>query len=330
VRKLDDIVDVIDTIGFNCVRLPYSLDAVFGEVRVPNPEETLHANPDLQNLSPLEIMDRVIKALSKKRIMTIINNHIGKAMWCCNNDDGEGLWYTDKYPEGKFFDHVKMLSGRYNSDPYVMGFDLRNELRNIETENMSKTVLWYEKDKPDVSWAPAAEKAGNFVVQNNENMLVFVEGIHFSQDIGEAKIAAYPVHEKVGYNRTTGEGKVVYSSHMYSWFPVGEDTDWEKFVEKADKHFGYLQKNNTAPLWIGEFGTDDPKDNTYWKFMLSYLSQGGFHWAYWAIDGQKNAGENESFGLLNMDYQSYRYPEKIEQLNGIMSWDSGRTGAIVV
>ena len=50
-------------------------------------------------------------------------------MWCCSEDDGEGLWYTETYPEELFYDMWKGLAKRYETNDFVVGADLRNELR---------------------------------------------------------------------------------------------------------------------------------------------------------------------------------------------------------
>ena len=56
---------------------------------------------------------------------------VSSAGWCCSIDDGEGLWYTDEYPEEVFFEHWTMLAERYLDNPWVIGADLRNEIRAI-------------------------------------------------------------------------------------------------------------------------------------------------------------------------------------------------------
>ena len=54
---------------------------------------------------------------------------MSEAGWCCALDDGNGLWYTDKYPEEMFFEHWATMAKRYAANPMVIGADLRNEVR---------------------------------------------------------------------------------------------------------------------------------------------------------------------------------------------------------
>ena len=45
--------------------------------------------------------------------MVILNNHIGKADWCCDGYDGQGLWYSDAYPPSVFFATWQTMARRY-------------------------------------------------------------------------------------------------------------------------------------------------------------------------------------------------------------------------
>ena len=56
---------------------------------------------------------------------------MSNAGWCCSYEDGNGLWYTDEYPEEVFFDHWFWMAERYRHNPLVIGADLRNEIRGI-------------------------------------------------------------------------------------------------------------------------------------------------------------------------------------------------------
>ena len=73
-----------------------------------------------------------------------------EAGWCCSLEDGNGLWYTEKYPEEVFFEHWTLMAGRYLNNPLVIGADLRNEVRGITEEDSTVTyALWGSgKGKP--------------------------------------------------------------------------------------------------------------------------------------------------------------------------------------
>ena len=70
---------------------------------------------------------------------------MSEAGWCCSLEDGNGLWYTDKYPEEMFFEHWAAMAERYAANPMVIGADLRNEVRATKKEGENGTVtfaLW--------------------------------------------------------------------------------------------------------------------------------------------------------------------------------------------
>ena len=42
----------------------------------------------------MDLLDAVVEALTRAEVITILNNHVSTAQWCCHPEDG--LWYTDK------------------------------------------------------------------------------------------------------------------------------------------------------------------------------------------------------------------------------------------
>lgn len=203
-QPLDDTAARIVQLGFNCIRLPFSLDMLLRNMSVPHPELTLAANPALQGLSPLQIFDKTVSALTKVGLLVILNNHVSSAGWCCSDSDGEGLWYTDKYSEDDWLEGLKLITHRYRSDVRVAGFDLRNEVRQ------SGLVLptWGSGD-PKTDWAIAAVKGAKAVLAENPNLLIVVSGIHFGMRLSE--VPNRPIHEQepLLVNRT------MYTTHFY-------------------------------------------------------------------------------------------------------------------
>ena len=63
-------------------------------------------------------------------------------MWCCSLTDGEGLWYTNLYPEDFFFDHWQDMAMRFKDNQRVIGADLRNELRSAEINGQIIEPTW--------------------------------------------------------------------------------------------------------------------------------------------------------------------------------------------
>lgn len=85
VRPRTDIANLIRSLGFNSVRLPYS-----DEMVVRNPivaPSLLAANPDLIGMHALDIFVAVVEACTDAGLAVVINDHITQAGWY----DGKNL-----------------------------------------------------------------------------------------------------------------------------------------------------------------------------------------------------------------------------------------------
>ncbi len=179
---LERIVAQIRVIGVNSVRLPWA-----NETLETNPlvaDYAVKANPQLRGKHAMDVMDAVIAALTHAYIMVILDNHVSRADWCCNDTDGNGLWYSPAYPEQKWLSDWETIVRRYKNQPWVVGADLRNELRS--------GAQW-GGDDPRLDWHAAAERGGNAVLGENPNLLVMVESPEYSTDFtGFGKLPVTP------------------------------------------------------------------------------------------------------------------------------------------
>jgi endoglucanase len=117
-------------------------------------------------------------------------------------------------------------------------------------------------------------------------------------------VAQYPVRLDVA-------NRVVYSAHDYAtsvaqqpWFsdpafPGNMPGVW-------DKYWGYIFKQNIAPVWVGEFGTtlQSTVDQKWLTALVSYLGStsangaDSFHWTFWSW----NPNSGDTGGILNDDW----------------------------
>ena len=76
----------------------------------------------------------------------------------------------------------------------------------------------------------------------------------------------------------------------------------------------------TAPVWMGEFGTNS--EDNYWKYLIQYLAdRPQIGWAYWAYNGyQHTPQDDESFGILNSDMKTVRHPWKLAALQTVNTY----------
>ena len=95
INGLDEIdLDVlsynISSMGFNCVRLPYSVELYKENPVVEN--SSVSANPHLFGLTGMEVFDKTVESLTNAGLMVILDNHVSDAIWCCSRTDGNGMW----------------------------------------------------------------------------------------------------------------------------------------------------------------------------------------------------------------------------------------------
>jgi endoglucanase len=304
---LATIVKQITGLGVNSVRLPWANETLERNPLVA--DYAVKANPQFKGKHAMEIMDAVIHALAAAHIMVILDNHVSRADWCCSETDGNGLWYNTEYPETKWLADWQTIVRRYKKVPWVVGADLRNELRS--------GAAWGGTN-PKLDWHAAAERGGNAVLAANPKLLIMVESPEYSTNFtGFDKL---PVHLKLA-------DRLVYSPHAYN-----DDnhhfSSYEELKQAYDARGGFLLRMEPGvPLWVGEFGTCQTLDcgtNSDWFVMyIRYVKENDLAWSYWPLNGTQSSGESrkydtvEPYGLLSPDYQHIAAPKVVDLLRTI-------------
>ena len=297
VQHRSTIASTIRSLGFNSVRLPYS-----DEMVISNPEILPHlvtANPDLVGLRAMDIFEAVVDSLTEAGIAVIVNNHITSATWCCGADPCDAGWQNDhlgpicrvKQTEEEWIQHWETLMSRLVENPFVIGVDLRNEVRGVWG-----TMPW---DR----WATAAEKAGNRLLKMKPDWLVIVGGTESGNDL--TGVAERPVKLDLA-------NRVVYSAHVYAWSGWGSTggryakRSYPSFVKAMRHNWAYLVEGNLSPVWIGEFGAPHHAgvgDANYWNNLMRYLKAIDADFGYWAVNPRKpKDNAKESYSLVEDDW----------------------------
>ena len=311
VRDLDAIAGTIAALGFNSVRLPFSLEMV--EATEPVGEIPLAANPALIGRTPIEIMDEVIDALARAGLVIILDNHSSEAVWYSLEN---GLWYTDDYPESAWIADWVFLAERYGDHPAVVGYDLRNELRNGAT--------W--GGPPATNWKAAVERASDAIFEVDDASLIVVAGVNYGADFSGAYTD--PLVLSV-------PNRLVYTPHDYSWFH-GTLTSYDDLATTLGSRWGFLIVEDqpwTAPVWVGEFGTCNTGvecvqaasdvNGIWFDLFVDYLAAGDIDWAYWPVNGtmaradDREFGATDWFGVLDRTWSEPSLPELLDALEAI-------------
>lgn len=288
-RSYKDMLDQMQNLGYNVIRLPFSNAMLAAGVKPTGID--YRKNPDLVNLTALEVMDRIIAEAGARGIRVILDNHRSTSG---GGPESNGLWYTSAYPESRWIDDWKMLANRYKGNDTVIGVDLRNEPHG---------GCWGCGDSSR-DWRLAAEKAGNAVLSVNPDLLIIVEGIanYNGQNTwwggNLTGVKDFPINLQVA-------NRLVYSPHEYPasvyempWF--NDSTFPNNMPGIWDQYWGYLSAN--YPILIGEFGSklQTEKDRQWFQKFQGYIQSKHLNWTFWSL----NPNSGDTGGLLKDDWLS--------------------------
>ena len=152
---LATIVKEIVDLGVNSVRLPWANETVERNPQVP--DYAVKANPQFRGRHAMEVMDAVVRVLADAHIMVVLDNHVSRADWCCNETDGNGLWYNAEYPDPSGLRIGRLLFAATRASA---GLSARTCATNFEQGGLGR-------NDPKLDWHAAAERGGNAVLTAN-------------------------------------------------------------------------------------------------------------------------------------------------------------------
>ena len=324
-QSLAHIISLIQTWGFNSVRLPFS-NAMLRDPKPVDPK-WLTSNPELQGRNALEVFDATVRALTDAGIYVILNNHSTYSQWCCSYD-ANGLWHHSGQgvPFALSVDDWEQdwlaLVKRYQHNPLVIGVDLRNEVR---TQKLGATILpvspnWGSEDAND--WHKAAESLGRKVLDLNPELLIIVEGINWWGTLPILGSGERPQLKPVRSLpiRLQRPDKLIYAAHHYGYIgprnngdaktsgsnPNYCSLDEATYLRTIEDDWAFILQTEqyvTAPLWISEFGVgwgeQDECQRRWFARFAKVLLEKDIDFAYWPLNP-------DSFGLVQDDWSQIR------------------------
>ncbi|EJP66586.1 cellulase-like protein [Beauveria bassiana ARSEF 2860] len=347
-QPVSRLADWIASAGFNCVRLTYSIDMALNPslpVRqsfvaaaaatgadaaglMALHDAAVSMNPFLANATVIDAFDAVQAALWDRGVVTILDNHLSRASWCCDLDDGNG-WWADApgylAANSRYFDRDEWLRGlramaawvrgdgssssSSSSRPGIVGMSLRNELRAHVTQLPAAAGVWRE----NMRVAAAAVHA------TNPDVLVIVGGLNGGTDLT-------PLRGQT-LDTTAWAAKNVWEAHAYSFTLTTPDVG-SCSVRKANYGllFGFVLeqgKDSTGPLFLSEFGVGmtggdedglNDKDSRYLACLREYMEGNDADWSLWALQGtyyvrDGKVDAEETWGVLDNDWKDWRNPK---------------------
>jgi endoglucanase len=316
VQDYHTVLSDIAALGYNTIRIPFSNQMVETPAIPTNFQHNVGSpiNADLVGLNALQILQKIVVAAGADGLKVILDDHRSEAG---NSAEQNGLWYTSAYPSSAWVNDWVTIAKMFANNPTVVGFDLRNEPHTPAGVPYAQGATWGSGD-PNTDVRLAYEQAGNAILGVDPNALIFCEGDGEFPDSASSTgfdstwwggdlqgVAQFPVV-------LSSPGHVVYSAHDYgpllfqqTWFnssttAASLDAVWNKF-------WGYIYTQGTAPLWVGEFGTDNTASDVqsaaagsqgqWFQSLVSFIASNKWMgWTYWALNGE------DSFDLLDNNY----------------------------
>jgi endoglucanase len=315
VQDYHSVINDIKSLGYNTIRIPFSNQMVETPIVPQNlsfQSGTGPINTDLEGLTSMQDLQKIVTYAGQDGLKVILDDHRSEAGESAENN---GLWYTSTYTSANWVNDWATLAKMFAGNPTVVGFDLRNEPHTPAGDTYAQGATW-GTGTASTDVRLAYEQAGNAVLAADPGALIFCEGISenptssgtfnttwWGGDLAEA--GQFPVV-------LSSAGHVVYSAHDYgpslfqqTWF--NSSTTAASLDAVWNQNWGYLYNSGTAPVWVGEFGTDNTASDVqssaagsqgqWFEDLVSYLHGNPWMgWTYWALNGE------DSYDLLDNNY----------------------------
>jgi len=309
-------IDHMASLGYNTIRVPYTGSSIAPGATASG--VNTDTNADLIGLSPLQILDKVVAYAGSKGMRIILDRHRPTTA------GQTALWNGAGVSEASEIADWKTLATHYANNPTVVGADLFNEPHADGTDPQGTGANWGGGDARD--WRLAAERIGNAILATNSNWLIIVEGVSCNLPSGGTPNVWDSVPDDPmacdwwGGNlslagqfpvRLNVANRLVYSAHDYGisvydhqpWFDTTANPSFPANLPAVWDHFwGYLVKQNIAPVLVGEFGSTlaDPRDTQWLKTLMSYMQTNGMSFTYWSW----NPDSGDTGGIVGDDWNT--------------------------
>ncbi|GLT36666.1 hypothetical protein SLA2020_110290 [Shorea laevis] len=316
-QPVDVISMKIRSMGFNCVRFTWPIwlatnDSLasttvrqsFQKLGLTDALSGIQANnPSIVDLTLIEAFEAVVSNLGDNNVLVVLDNHITKPGWCCNNEDGNGFFGDQFFNPDLWIQGLTRMATRFKDFPNVIGMSLRNELRGPR-ENQN-------------DWYNYMQNGAEAVHSANPKVLVILSGLSFDTDLGFLK------NKAVSLSFT---GKLVFEMHRYSftdkslWSGNGVNEACGRVLNLVMESSGFLLEKG-YPLFMSEFGVDmrgnNSNDNRYLNCLVGLAAELDLDFAYWTLVGNYYTRSEEFYGILDGDWREPRNPGFLQKISSL-------------
>ncbi|RDW61149.1 cellulase family protein [Aspergillus mulundensis] len=283
---------------------------VFGQIVAHNPGITTAT-------TRLQAYDLVAAAAAEMDIYVHLDNHISRAMWCCNADDGN-TWFGDAdFNVSNWKRGLAFMAAHAASWETFTSIGLRNELRQPPREIAGYPYTWE-------TWYSHMTDAADIVHAANSDALIFLSGLNY-----DTTLAPIPTGADLG-NGTRFDlrdfeykDKLVLELHTY-------DTSTSSCADLSgalwNGGFKALSRDdssivNVMPVVLTEFGF--AQDETTWESVYtsclrSWIPEQEAGWMVWTISGsyylrQGVQDSDDTWGILDHTWSGWRNEEAVQE-----------------
>ncbi|MCI4463809.1 MAG: cellulase family glycosylhydrolase [Caldisericum sp.] len=318
--------------GFNFIRLPIYAELILNWSNgvYPSPNINYYANPELQGLNSLQVLDYFVKTAKEVGLKIMFDIHSIKP-----DDYTYPLWYKDNIKPEDYFKACEWLADRYKNDDTVLAFDLKNEPHG---QPWSGQFAKWDNSTDINNWKYTAETCALRVLNKNPNLLIVIEGVEAYPKDGKTwtstdasqyylnwwggnlrGVKDYPI------NLGTYQNKVVYSPHDYGpsvwnqpWFNKDFTMD-TLYNDCWGPNWDFIRTQNIAPLLIGEWGgkLDNGSNQKWMTYLRDFIIKNKINYTFWCL----NPNSGDTGGLLLDDFKTWD-EQKYNFLKGALWQDS--------
>lgn len=211
---IDVLVARIGNLGFNCIRLPFSVQHVLTDPPIDN--SAVLANPQFINTTWRTMFQATVHAIAQAGLMVILDRHM---LWAGNNPSNfsfaTGLWYADGISASDNVKALELLAEMTVNESLVVGIELINEPHDVlpgawPDGGPEKPIFidWGGGD-PRSDLLMYYETAGNAVLAKNPNLLIILDGLCAATTLDH--VYSRPVHLSLPH-------RIIYSVHSYPFY----------------------------------------------------------------------------------------------------------------